>query len=103
MASPYFPEDIGEKELQVPKLRLGAEAYAQILERAQRLHIEPPSEVMTYALSLFLQLTHELEKGTRIHVTRGTTTAELVLPHPTRNGARLLPPPEQAETLGSRR
>jgi hypothetical protein len=108
MASPYFPEDIGEEELQVPRLRMGAEAYAQILERAQRLHIEPPSEIVTYALSLFFQLTRELEEGTRIHVTRGTITTELVLPHPTREGEPLLArtdfsPPAGLELAGQPR
>jgi hypothetical protein len=84
MASPYFPEDIGEEELQVPRLRMGAEAYAQILERAQRLRIEPPSDIVTYALSLFFEITAEMERGTSFLVQRGATTSDLVLAHPTR-------------------
>ena len=95
MTSPYFPEHLGEEELHVPELRLGAEAYEQLRECAQRLHIEPPSEVMTYALSLFVELTTELEKGTRLLIHRpGETVTELSLPHPTRPGEPLVAQPD---------
>jgi hypothetical protein len=94
MASPYHPEYLSEEELHVPRLHASPHIYAELQQHARRQHIDPPSEIVMYSLGLFFKITDELEQGARLYIQRGSTTRELVLPHPTRTGEPLVPQPE---------
>jgi hypothetical protein len=94
MASPYHPDHLGEEQLHVPRLHASPHIYGELQERARRRHIDPPSEIVMYALGLFFKITDELEQGGRLYIQRGSTTRELVLPHPTRTGERLVVRPD---------
>jgi hypothetical protein len=93
MASPYYPEHLGEEQLHVPRLHASPHIYGKLQEHARRQHIDPPGEIVMHALGLFFKVTDELEQGARFYVQRGSTTRELVLPHPTRTGEPLVARP----------
>jgi hypothetical protein len=105
MASPYFPEDMGEEERPLGeraiRVRFSEAAYRTVLELAgaQRSTM---AEVMREALSVYWWLAREHSQGSRFLVQRGCVITEAILrsvdgmaPLPVVEGAEGRPPVEQ--------
>jgi hypothetical protein len=99
MASPYYPEHLGEEQLHVLRLHASPHMYGKLQEHARRRHIDPPSEIVMYALALFFKISDELEQGGRLCIQRGSTTRELALPHPTRTCEPLVARPAASTSV----
>jgi hypothetical protein len=83
MASPYFPEDIGEEEAppggRIVRARFSAQSYGTLAQMAAATHMTA-SNVVRDALSLYWWLAREHGKGSRFLVQRDAAVTELVLP-----------------------
>jgi hypothetical protein len=98
MASPYFPEDIGEEEPphveRIVRARFSTQSYAVLTQMATALHVTA-SDVMREALGVYRWLARERGQGGRFLVQRGCEVTELTIP--SLEGMDPLPPMEESE------
>jgi hypothetical protein len=114
MASPYFPEHLGEEQPTKPIIRVhfSDQAYRTVLQLAgaQRSTM---AEVMRQAVSVYWWLAREHSQGSRFLVQRGCVVTETVIPsidgmarlpesegelHPVERDWGELPPDQPGET-----
>src|SRR5690242_18635506 len=98
MASPYFPEDLGEVEVpgRAFGVRFGEPAYRRMLELAGAQH-STMSEVMRQALSVYWWLAREHGMGSRFLVQRERDVTVWTIP--SLDGMEPLAPLEESEEV----
>jgi len=84
MATPYFPDEIGEGDPHRHRVLISRKAYEQVRERTEQLGIETPSQFITMATSVMYWLTRELLNGSHLLIQRGDEITELTFRHPSR-------------------
>jgi hypothetical protein len=90
MATPYFPEDLGEEDPHRVYVIMSRTAYELVEERAGQLGIDKADMFLSLAANLLFWLSTELLNGSRLLIERGDEVTELAIPHPSRPGQPLV-------------